>query len=193
MEELFFYARCFAFDGQFDAIRTDANEVTFVKVAHGLLEYFLAHAKHGIDFFGGRFVVVGRESFFGEFEVLEEACGEITDEDFSLPSDGFLELFYLAGADNAVGLVIDVAIDLVAFASLHAHFLFTKRTEEIFHQTPVEVGSIFVHPCAFEVGELSHLDEWMLSGSDEAFILVEIKEHVKDVTYFCTLGHIAFR
>lgn len=107
--------------------------------------------------------------------------------------DGFLELFNLAGADDSVGLVVDVAIDLIAFATLHAHFLFTEGTEEVFHQAPVEVGTIFVGPGAFEIGELSHLDEGVFGGGDEAFLLVEIKEHVEYVTNLGTFWHIAFR
>ena len=105
-------------------------------------------------------------------------------------SYGFLELLNLAGADDAVGLVVDVAIHLVALASLHAHFLFTEGTEEVFHQAPVEIGTIFVGPSAFEVGELSHLDEGMLGRGDEAFLLVEIKEHVKNVANLRAFGHI---
>ena len=107
-------------------------------------------------------------------------------------ADGFLELLNLAGADDAVGLVVDVAIDLVAFASLHAHFLFAEGTEEVFHQAPVEVGTIFVCPCAFEISELPHFDEGVFGGGDEAFFLVKIEEDVENVAHFGSLGHIAF-
>ena len=107
-------------------------------------------------------------------------------------ADGFLELLNLAGADDAVGLVVDVAIDLVAFASLHAHFLFAEGTEEVFHQAPVEIGTIFVRPCAFEIGELSHFDEGVFGGGDEAFFLIKIEEDVENVAHFGSLGHIAF-
>ena len=204
---LFFYACGFALDGQFDAVGQDLDEATLEEVAYGLLEDFLAHTKGGIDVFGWRLVVVGGEAFLGEFEVLEKTGGEVADEDTtvgwhvllplapcSLPllSNGLLELLYLAGTDDAIGLVVDVAIDLIALATLHAHFLLTEGAEEVFHQSPVEVGTVFVGPGTFEVGELSHLDEGMLSGGHEAFLLVEIEEDVEDVAYLGSLGHVAF-
>ena len=102
----------------------------------------------------------------------------------------FLEFLYLAGADDAVGLVVDVAIDLIAFASLHAHFLLAEGAEEVFHQSPFEIGTIFVRPGAFEIGELTHLNEGVLCGGDEAFVLVEVEEHVNDVANLGAFGHI---
>ena len=205
-------------DGEFYAVGLDLDESTFEQIAYGLLEHFLADTKHGVDFFGWRLVMIGRESLFGEFEVLEKTGGEVTNQDTTvgwgvvrclwsvfpslarrpvafvrcLSRNRFLELFYLAGADDTVGFVVDVAIDLVAFASLHTHFLFAEGTEEVFHQAPIEVGTVFVGPGTFEVGELSHFDEGMLSGGDEAFLLVEIEEDIEDVTHFGAFGHIAF-
>ena len=204
---LFFHSRCFALDGEFYAVGSDLDESTFEQIAYGLLEHFLADTKHGVDFFGWRLVMIGRESLFGEFEVLEKTGGEVTNEDTTIGRgvvrcllsvvrclfrNRFLELFYLAGADDAVGFVVDVAIDLVAFASLHTHFLFAEGTEEVFHQAPIEVGTVFVGPGTFEVGKLPHFDEGMFSGGDEAFLLVEIEEDIEDVPHFGAFGHIAF-
>ena len=104
----------------------------------------------------------------------------------------FLKFLYFAGAYDAVGLIIYVAIDLVAFASLHAYFLFAEGAEEVFHQSPVKVGTVFVCPFAFEVGELTHFDEGLFGGGYEAFFLVEIQENVEGVAHFCPLWHIAF-
>ena len=110
----------------------------------------------------------------------------------ALFADGLLELLNLAGADDAVGLVVDVAIDEVAVSFQHAHFLLAEGAEEVFHQAPVEVGPVFVGPGAFEIGELTHLDEGVLGGGNEAFLLVEIEEHVEGVTHLGALGNIAF-
>ncbi len=78
---LLFHSRCFALDGEFYAVGLDLDESTFEQIAYGLLEHFLADTKHGVDFFGWRLVMIGRESLFGEFEVLEKTGGEITNED----------------------------------------------------------------------------------------------------------------
>lgn len=102
-----------------------------------------------------------------------------------------LEFLHLAGADNAVGDVVDVAVNQIALASLHPHLLFAERTEEILHQSPVQVSTVFVRPRTFEVGKLSHLDEWMLGGGCEPFLMVEIEEYVKDVTPLRAFGYIA--
>lgn len=208
-EWLFFDARSFSFVGEFDAVGADADEFVFVEVAHGLFEHFLADTEHGVDFIGWRLVVVGREAFLGEFEVLEESGGEVADEDTAvgwrvavdgtgwtgvmLLRDGFLKLLNLAGADDAVGLVVDVAIDLITLATLHTHLLFAEGAEEILHQAPMEVGAVFVGPGTFEVSELSHFNEWVFGGGDEAFLLVEIEEDVEGVAYLDAFGHIAFR
>ena len=108
-------------------------------------------------------------------------------------ADGFLEFLYLAGADDAVGFVIDVAINLIAFTPLHAHFLLSERAEEVFHESPVKVSTVFVGPSAFEIGKLSHLDEGVFCGGDEALVLVEIEKHVKHIPHLCSCWHIAFR
>lgn len=81
MTWLFFDACGFAFDGEFDSVGLDLNEFAFEEVAHCLLEDFLADTERGIDFFGRGFVVIGSEALFGEFEMLEETGGEVTDED----------------------------------------------------------------------------------------------------------------
>lgn len=83
---LFFYACGFALDGQFDAVGLDLDKFTFEEVAHCLLEYFLADAEHGVDFFGRGFVVIRSETLFRELEMLEETGGEITDEDTTVGS-----------------------------------------------------------------------------------------------------------
>ena len=202
---LLFYTSRLSFDGQFDAIGLDFDEVFFVEVSNGLLEDFLADSKHGVNLIGGRFVVVGRKSVGRKFEVLEETGGKIANEDTTvgrcisvlivhgLSCNGFLELFNLAGANDTIGFVVDVAIDLIALSSLHTHFLFAERAEKVFHEAPVEIGSIFICPCAFQVGELSYFDEWLLGGGNETFLLVEIKEHVKDVANLGALWHITLR
>lgn len=78
---LFFYACGFSFDGEFDAVRLDLDEFTFEEVAHCLLEDFLADTEHGVDFFSRGFVVIGSKTLLGEFEMLEETGGKVTDED----------------------------------------------------------------------------------------------------------------
>ena len=108
-------------------------------------------------------------------------------------ADGFLEFLYLAGADDAVGFVVDVAINLIAFTPLHAHFLLSERAEEVFHESPVKVSAVFVGPSAFKVGKLAYFDEGMFRGGDEALVLIEVKEHVKHIPHLCASWHIALR
>lgn len=156
--------------------------------------------------------MVGQEARVSEFELMEEARREVADDHgavgccasvgeafvwcvggfaFFLLGDGLLEFLYAAGADDAVCLVVYVAIDLVSLPFLHAYLLFAEGAEEVFHESPVEVSSIFVGPCALEVGELSDFDEWMFGGGDKALFLVEIEEDIEDVAYFGASWHIS--
>lgn len=86
MAWLFFYACGFSFDGEFDAAGFDLDEFTFEQIAHCLFEDLLADAEHGVDFFSRGFVMIGGETFVGEFEMLEKAGGEVAYEDTTVGS-----------------------------------------------------------------------------------------------------------
>lgn len=138
-------------------------------------------------------------------DVVEQARGEVVDEDGAVALFGthvalltvwilrFEEFVNLACAHYAVGKVVDVAVHLVALASLHTDFLLTEWAEKVLHQSPVEVCSVLVGPCALEVGKFSYLNEWVLGGGNESFFLIEVEEHIECVANLRSLWYVACR
>ena len=70
----------------------------------------------------------------------------------------------------------------------HPLFLFTERTEEIFHQSPFQEGPKLVDPSHFQRGKLAYLGIGMFSGSYRTFFLIQIDKHldiIADVHVLC--------
>ena len=105
----------------------------------------------------------------------------------------FLIAFHFGCRHQAVCLLILHHIDIIALTFLHPLFLFTERTEQVFHQSPVKESSILIGPCALQPCEVSHLGKRLEGGGNQFLVLVEVDEHFYVVTHSCTFRDIAGR
>ncbi len=79
---------------------------------------------------------------------------------------------------NALRLLVDVNVHQVAAPLLHGHFLFAEGHKEVLHQSPVKKGTILVHPCHLQKGEIAHTSQRGFESAHETFALIEINKHV---------------
>ena len=122
------------------------------------------------------------------FEVVQQFVGEV---EGLLVACALLVALHLGSSHQSVGLLVFHHVDIIPFALLHALLLLTERAEEVFHQSPVQEGSVFIGPATLHPRKLTDLGNWMQGGGNDTLVLVKIKEHL----YFCpdgqTVGHIA--
>ena len=68
---------------------------------------------------------------------------------------------HLGRGHHAIAVFVDSHMDYITLAALHALLLLAKRTEEVFHQPPVEKGAILVDPRHLKACEIAHLGQWL--------------------------------
>ena len=96
--------------------------------------------------------------------------------------------FYLCCGHQTVGFLVFHHVNIVFFATLHTLFLFAEGTEQVFHQSPIQEGPIFIGPCTLHPCEFSDFCYRMLCGSDGSLVLIEIDKHfylITDAHIFC--------
>src|SRR5574344_2819485 len=99
-------------------------------------------------------------------------------------------MFYFCTGNNTIAFFINMNMDDKFISNLHAFFLLSERAENIFCQSPVKECSVFIHPRAFKICEITYLCKWLFSCSDRSFVLVKIYETFYLVTRFSSFGHV---
>ena len=85
-----------------------------------------------------------------------------------------------------MGFLVFHHVDIVFLATLHALFLFAEGAEQVFHQSPMQEGPIFIGPSTLHPRKLPHFCYRMLCGGDGTFVLIQIDKYL----YFITDTHI---
>ena len=163
-----------ALDGEVHlAVRTylDNGHVEHVTCVGGLgLEDLVIVEQTGTAVVGNHLEAQRRLLLHDGFEFLSAVV---------LKGCGGLEIaLHFGRGHDALRLVVDVDMHQIGTSLLHGHLLLAEGHKEVLHQAPVEKGSEFVDPCHTEKGKIADTGQRGLHGSDEAFALVEIDEHV---------------
>lgn len=74
---------------------------------------------------------------------------------------------------------------------LHALLLLTERTEEVFHQSPIEECTKLINPSHLKVGKIAYHSLRLECGSHTALLIVEIDKHFHLIAYLKSFWHIA--
>ena len=90
-------------------------------------------------------------------------------------------------------ILVEFHIHDIPLPFLHTFLLLAEGAKQVFHQSPIEKSSVFIHPCHLKIGKISHLGQWLQCSGDNLLVLVEIQEYVKFVTYSASIRHIARR
>ncbi len=97
------------------------------------------------------------------------------------------------GGNEPSSVLVDVDVDDVVFADVHADFLFTEGDEQILRQAPVKEGSDAGDGDAAEAGKLAWHHLGSFERGDLAVLGVEIEKNVDEIPDGPSCGHFAAR
>jgi len=60
--------------------------------------------------------------------------------------------------------------------------LLAERTEQVFHQSPVQESTVFIGPGALQPGKLAYLGNRMFRGGDGSLVLIQIDKDLNLIT-----------
>ena len=102
-------------------------------------------------------------------------------------------MFHFGAGHDAIAFFVDMQMNDVAFSYLHSFLLLAERAEHVFHDTPVQKGSVLVHPVHAEICKVAHPCQRCLRCGDGALVLVEIHEASDVVAHLCILWYVFLR